>query len=360
MKRVLIMAGGTGGHIFPAMAVADALQDAGYAVSWLGARRGMEMTLVPKAGYDLHALSVSAWQGGGLLRKVLAPLNLMRALIQAWSVMTQLRPSVVIGFGGYASAPGGLAALLRRVPLVLHEQNGVPGLTNARLAGRATRVLQAFPGTFSGDDVEVVGNPVRQALLALNEPAQRGVGGHRRLRVLVMGGSQGAQALNEVVPGAVGALNSTVRPELWHQAGRDKVESTLAAYHDAGVDGSVVEFIDDMAKAYAWADLVVCRSGASTVSELAAVGAYSILVPYPWHRDQQQYRNARWLVDEQAAELIDQSDFTDAWLAERFTYWHSHRSELKTRATNSWRCGIRDSAQRVVSVINELAVEDAA
>lgn len=359
MKRVLIMAGGTGGHIFPAMAVAEALHDAGYAVSWLGARRGMEMTLVPKAGYDLHALSVSAWQGGGLMRKLLAPLNLVRALLQAWSVLGRLRPAVVIGFGGYASAPGGLAAVLRRVPLVLHEQNGIPGLTNARLAGRATRVLQAFPGTFAGD-VEVVGNPVRQALLALAEPAQRGLGGHRRLRVLVMGGSQGAQALNEVVPQAVGQLSPAARPELWHQAGRDKVEATLAGYHAAGVNGSVVEFIDDMARAYAWADLVVCRSGASTVSELAAVGAYSVLVPYPWHRDRQQYRNAQWLVDEQAAELIDQADFTDTWLAERLTYWHSHRAELKARASNSWRCGIRDSAQRVVSVINELSVENAA
>lgn len=359
MKRVLIMAGGTGGHIFPAMAVAEALQEAGYAVSWLGARRGMEMKLVPKAGYDLHALSVSAWQGGGLLRKVMAPLNLLRALAQAWSVLTQLRPSVVVGFGGYASAPGGIAALLRRIPLVLHEQNGIPGLTNARLAGRATRVLQAFPGTFTGE-VEVVGNPVRKALLGLREPVQRGLGGHRRLRVLVMGGSQGAQALNEVVPRAVGTLTQSARPELWHQAGRDKVETTLAAYQAARVDGSVVEFIDDMAKAYAWADVVVCRSGASTVSELAAVGAYSILVPYPWHRDQQQYRNAEWLVNEQAAELIDQADFTGTWLAERLTYWHSHRTELKARATNSWRCGIRDSAQRVVSVINELAVEDAA
>ncbi|MEX0623261.1 undecaprenyldiphospho-muramoylpentapeptide beta-N-acetylglucosaminyltransferase [Saccharospirillum sp.] len=359
MKRVLIMAGGTGGHIFPAMAVAEALQEAGYAVSWLGARRGMEMTLVPRAGYDLHALSVSAWQGGGLIRKLLAPLNLIRALLQAWSVMGRLRPAVVVGFGGYASAPGGLAALMRRVPLVLHEQNGIPGLTNARLAGSATRVLQAFPGTFTGD-VDVVGNPVRQALLALAEPVQRGLGGHRRLRVLVMGGSQGAQALNEVVPRAVAQLSQTARPELWHQAGRDKVEATLADYHAAGVDGSVVEFIDDMARAYAWADLVVCRSGASTVSELAAVGAYSILVPYPWHRDRQQYRNAQWLVDEQAAELIDQADFTAAWLAERLAYWHSHRTELKARATNSWRCGIRDSAHRVVSVINELAVENAA
>lgn len=359
MKRILIMAGGTGGHIFPAMAVAEALQEAGYAVSWLGARRGMEMTLVPAAGFDLHALSVSAWQGGGLMRKVMAPVNLIRALAQAWSVLTQLRPRVVIGFGGYASAPGGMAALLRRVPLVLHEQNGIPGLTNARLAGRASRLLQAFPDTFSGD-VEVVGNPVRQTLLSLAEPAQRGLGGHRRLRVLVMGGSQGARALNEVVPEAVGQLSPAARPELWHQAGAGKVESTLADYRAAGVEGSVVEFVGDMARAYAWADLVLCRSGASTVSELAAVGAYSILVPYPWHRDRQQYRNAQWLVNAQAAELIDQADFTGPWLAQRLTYWHRHRSELKSRATNSWRCGIRDSAQRVVAVINELAGEDAA
>ena len=350
MKRILIMAGGTGGHIFPAMAVAESLQNAGYAVSWLGARRGMEMTLVPNAGYDLHALSVTAWQGGGLMRKLLAPLNLSRALVQAWLILRRLRPSAVIGFGGYASAPGGLAAILQRVPLVLHEQNGMPGLTNARLASRATRLLQAFPDTFDGD-VEVVGNPVRQSLLDVAEPVNRGLGGHRRLRVLVMGGSQGAAALNEVVPKAVGRLSKSVQPELWHQAGRGKVESTLAGYQAAGVQGSVVEFIDDMAKAYAWADLVVCRSGASTVSELAAVGAYSILVPYPWHRDRQQYRNAQWLVNEQAAELVEQEAFTDVWLAERLTYWNSHKTDLKARAMNSWRCGIRDSAARVVSVI---------
>jgi UDP-N-acetylglucosamine--N-acetylmuramyl-(pentapeptide) pyrophosphoryl-undecaprenol N-acetylglucosamine transferase len=293
------------------------------------------------------------------LRKLMAPLNLVRAVLQAWSILVRLKPSVVVGFGGYASAPGGLAALLQRVPLVLHEQNGIPGLTNARLAARATRVLQAFPGTFEGD-IEVVGNPVRQVLLAIAEPYKRGLGGHRRLRVLVMGGSQGAQALNEVVPSAVGQLSAAVRPELWHQAGQGKVESTLASYQAAGAEANVVEFIDDMAKAYTWADLVICRSGASTVSELAAVGAYSILVPYPWHRDRQQYRNADWLVTQQAAEMVEQDDFTDAWLAQRLTYWHSHKPELKTQAMNSWRCGIRDSAQRVVSVINELAVEKVA
>lgn len=359
MKRILIMAGGTGGHIFPAMAVAEALLDAGYQVSWLGARRGMESDLVPRAGFDLHTLGVTAWQGGGLLRKLIAPFNLARALLQALGLLGRLKPAAVIGFGGYASAPGGVAALLRGVPLVLHEQNGVPGLTNARLAKRATRLLQAFPRTFVGD-VEVVGNPVRAALTTLPSPAERGLGGHGRLRVLVMGGSQGAQVLNETVPAAVAQLSTAQQPEIWHQAGRNKADDTVAAYRSAGVDAGVVEFVDDMAKAYSWADLVICRSGASTVSELAAVGVYSLLVPYPWHKDRQQYRNAQWLVDEQAAELCDQADLTAESLSERLRYWHNHRDELKAGAQHSWRLGIRDSARRVVRVVDEILVEQAA
>ncbi|WP_108126016.1 undecaprenyldiphospho-muramoylpentapeptide beta-N-acetylglucosaminyltransferase [Saccharospirillum mangrovi] len=359
MSRILIMAGGTGGHIFPAMAVAEALQAEGYQVSWLGAKRGMETDLVPRAGFDLHTLGVTAWQGGGLLRKVTAPFNLLGALMQALGLLGRLKPAAVIGFGGYASAPGGVAALLRGIPLVLHEQNGVPGLTNAKLAKRATRLLQAFPRTFVGD-VEVVGNPVRQALTQLAPPAERGLGGHSRLRVLVMGGSQGAQALNETVPAAMATLSSTQQPEVWHQAGRGKANETQAAYSQAGVEASVVEFVDDMAKAYQWADLVICRSGASTVSELAAVGVYSLLVPYPWHKDRQQYRNADWLVSEQAAELCDQADLTADSLGERLAYWHAHRDELKAGAQRCWRLGIRDSARRVVRVVDEILVEQAA
>ncbi|MHA7880946.1 MAG: undecaprenyldiphospho-muramoylpentapeptide beta-N-acetylglucosaminyltransferase [Saccharospirillum sp.] len=359
MKQVLIMAGGTGGHIFPALAVADALRQAGYRISWLGAARGMESRLVPQAGYDLHSLSVTAWQGGTALRKLVAPLNLLLALIEALAVLRRLKPAVVIGFGGYASAPGGIAALMLRTPLVLHEQNGVPGLTNARLAPRARVLLQAFPNTFAGD-VEVVGNPVRQALCTLPSPEQRGLGGHGQLRVLVMGGSQGAQVLNETVPAALALLPGSVRPDVWHQAGAGKAEAAIAAYRQAGIEASVVEFIDDMPKAYGWADLIICRSGASTVSELAAVGVYSLLVPYPWHKDQQQYRNAQWLVDEGAAECLEQSELTAESLAARLNYWHTHRAELKLAATRAWRLGIRDSAERVVRVIHELSVEQAA
>lgn len=359
MKRILIMAGGTGGHIFPAMAVAEALQADGYSVSWLGARRGMEADLVPRAGFDLHTLGVSAWAGGGLARKLIAPFNLARATLEAIGLLGRLRPAAVIGFGGYASAPGGVAAVLRRVPLILHEQNGVPGLTNARLARHATRLLQAFPGTFPGE-VEVVGNPVRQALATLAEPAQRGLGGHGRLRLLVLGGSQGARALNRVVPAAVARLSDATRPEVWHQAGRDKVEPTLADYRAAGVEASVVEFVDDMARAYQWADLVICRSGASTVSELAAVGVYGLLVPYPWHRDRQQYRNADWLVAAGAAERIDQTELSADYLAERLAHWHGHRDDLKARAQQSWRHGIRDSARRVARVVHETLMEQAA
>ena len=359
MKQILIMAGGTGGHIFPAMAVAEALQEAGYRITWLGAARGMETRLVPEAGFDLHTLSVTAWQGGSLLRKLVAPVNLLRAVAEALGLLRRLQPAAVVGFGGYASAPGGIAALLLRKPLVLHEQNGVPGLTNARLASRATVLLQAFPQTFPGQ-VEVVGNPVREALCKLPSPEQRGLGGHGQLRVLVMGGSQGAQVLNDTVPAALALLTRAIRPDVWHQAGSGKTEATLAAYQQAGVDASVVEFIDDMSRAYQWADLVICRSGASTVSELAAVGVYSLLVPYPWHKDRQQYRNAQWLVEDGAAECLEQNELNAESLAARLSHWHSHRAELKLAATRAWRLGIRDSASRVVRVINELQVEQAA
>lgn len=359
MKEILIMAGGTGGHIFPAMAVAEALQKAGYHITWLGAARGMESRLVPEAGYDLHTLSVTAWQGGNWLRKLMAPLNLLRAVFDAIGLMRRLQPAVVVGFGGYASAPGGIAALLLRTPLILHEQNGVPGLTNARLAPRATVLLQAFPQTFEGQ-VEVVGNPVREALCTLPSPEQRGLGGHGRLRVLVMGGSQGAQILNETLPAALSQLSSTIRPDVWHQAGSGKTGATIAAYQQAGVEASVVEFIDDMPRAYQWADLVICRSGASTVSELAAVGVYSLLVPYPWHKDRQQYRNAQWLVGEGAAEILEQTELNPESLAARLSHWHNHRHELKLAAIQAWRLGIRDSASRVVRVVNKLQVEQAA
>jgi len=356
--KVLIMAGGTGGHIFPAMAVAQEFEQCGWQVRWLGSRRGMENTLVPKMGFEFHALPVTAWHGGRL-RKLLAPLNLARALWASIWYLRQEKPDAVIGFGGYASAPGGVAALLLKTPLILHEQNGVPGLTNKRLEKRAQRVLQAFPGTFAAAH-EVVGNPVRLQLCEIERPGQRSLGQHSALRILVLGGSQGAEAINDLMPQALAEPGMAKRFEIWHQTGRGKSERCTQQYRDKGVEATVVEFIDDMRAAYQWADLVIARSGASTVSEWAAVGLYSLLIPYPWHEDKQQYKNAQWLADAGAAEWFEQSELSAQRFAKRLQELSNQRNDLREKAERAWQLGVRDSAKRIVKVVNELVKSDVA
>lgn len=356
--KVMIMAGGTGGHIFPAAAVAEALQDQGHEIRWLGSLNGMEGTVVPTLGFEFCGLPVTAWHGGRL-RKLLAPLNLIRAIASSLGIFRREQPDVVVGFGGYASAPGGIAAWLLNTPIVLHEQNGVPGLTNKKLEAKAAVVLQAFPDTFA-KPYEVVGNPVRAAICALDKPTKRAVGQRRTLRILVLGGSQGAQAINEVVPHAISQSRYKKSIEVWHQTGKQKADATDAHYRKQSLEASVVEFVDDMAQAYSWCDLVVARSGASTVSELAAVGAYSILVPYPWHKDRQQFKNAMWLSDQGCAEYIDQQELTADVLTDRIDYWFTNRAELLNKSEQAWNMGVRDSAQRIVSVINECVSRKAA
>ena len=356
--KVLIMAGGTGGHIFPAAAVAEQLQQQGATVRWLGSERGMEGTLVPKMGYEFCALPVSAWHGGRL-RKLLAPINLLRAVLACLAIFRREQPDVVVGFGGYSSAPGGLVAVLLRTPLILHEQNGVPGLTNKKLARFADAVLQAFPQTFKAD-YAVVGNPVRDVLCRFERPIKRGVGQSRRLKVLILGGSQGAQAINELVPEAVAIITHDKRPEVWHQTGQNKSEIVQRLYAAHSIEATVVEFITDMARAYQWADVVISRSGASTVSELASVGLFSLLVPYPWHRDRQQYRNAQWLVDNQAATLLEQSTISAESLAGQLQHLDRDRQQLAERAEKAWQIGIRDSAQQIARVITETVKSRAA
>ncbi len=349
--KVMIMAGGTGGHIFPAAAVAEVLEQQGSHVQWLGSERGMEGELVPKMGYQFCALPVTAWQGGKL-RKVLAPINMVRAVIECFKVFSKEKPDVVIGFGGYASAPGGVIAVMKRIPLILHEQNGVPGLTNLILAKFADKVLQAFPKTFRQDYL-LVGNPVRQNLCELQSPEERGVGKSRQLKVLVLGGSQGAQAINELVPEAIKLLPSAKHIEVWHQAGKGKSESVQASYGQYKLEATVVEFISDMAAAFKWADIVISRSGASTVSELASVGLGSLLIPYPWHKDRQQYRNAQWLVDQDAAKVLEQFDLDANQLAEEIKKMDDDRQQLLNMAENAWKAGIRNSAKQIAQVVNE-------
>ncbi len=315
--RVMIMAGGTGGHVYPALAVAQELIRRGCEVSWLGTPDSFESRLVPQHGIILDTIDSFRLRGQGMASLVLAPLRLLRAMAQAWRVLRRRRPQVVLGMGGFASGPGGLVSRLQRLPLVIHEQNTIPGMTNRWLARVATRVLQAFPGSFDESvGARLCGNPVRPEILALPAPEQRlSACEGEPVELLVMGGSLGARALNEVLPPALALVAEERRPRVVHQAGRGKLAATEAAYAAAGVEARVTEFIADVAQALAGADLVICRAGALTISELAAAGVASILVPYPHAVDDHQTRNARFLSEAGAALLIPQRELTPERLA---------------------------------------------
>ena len=308
----MIMAGGTGGHVFPGLAVADFLREAGWRVVWLGARTGMEATLVPKHGYDMAWVSFSGVRGRGSVALFLLPLRLLVAFWQSARAIFAHRPDVVLGMGSYISFPGGMMAALFGKPLVVHEQNAIPGLANRVLAGVADRVLCAFPGALKR--ATLTGNPVRAEIAAIAAPGSRYAERSGPLRVLVVGGSLGAKALNDVVPRAL-ALLTGERPFLTHQSGAQHVESLRQAYSEAGVAAKTPAFIENMAAAYAEADLVVCRAGATTVAEIAAAGVASVLVPYPHAVDDHQTANARFLADAGAAVLLPQSELSAERLA---------------------------------------------
>ena len=307
MKRILIMAGGTGGHVYPALAVARELRARGWDVQWLGTPDSFESRTVPAAGFPLHAIHAHRLRGQGAAGLALAPLRLLRALGEAWRLLRRLRPAVVLGMGGFVTVPGGVAGRFQGRPLVIHEQNRIPGLANRVLARLAARVLEAFPGSFPpARGARVTGNPVRREILELPPPEARFEGRQGPLRLLVVGGSLGAQALNEGVPAALAGLAGPVAVR--HQAGRGKAEAARAAYQAAGVTAEVSEFIDDMAAAYGWADLVICRAGALTIAELAAAGVGAVLVPYPHAVDDHQTANARFLTEAGAARLLPQPE----------------------------------------------------
>ncbi|HUO79791.1 MAG TPA: undecaprenyldiphospho-muramoylpentapeptide beta-N-acetylglucosaminyltransferase [Steroidobacteraceae bacterium] len=315
MTTVLIMAGGTGGHVFPALAVADVLKSRACRVVWLGTERGIEARLVPAAGIPVEWVRVSGLRGKGLASWLAAPLRLLQALADALGAIRRTRPDVVLGLGGFVAGPGGLAARLLNRPLVIHEQNTVAGLTNRILARFAGTVAEAFPGSFApGVGAVAVGNPVRPAIEALSAgEGERAP--HAPRRLLVFGGSQGAAALNRLVPAALALLAPGERPAVLHQTGRGRREPVAAAYAAHGVAAEVREFIDDMAAAYAWADLAVSRSGALTVAELAAAGLPGLLVPFPAAVDDHQTRNARFLADRGAAVLLAEEGLTAERLA---------------------------------------------
>jgi len=313
---VLIMAGGTGGHVFPALALARALKERSYEVVWLGTRRGIEARLVPAAGIPVEWISIGGLRGKGVATALLAPFRLARALWESLRVMRRYRPLVVVGLGGFVTGPGGLAAWLSRRPLVIHEQNAVAGLTNRLLARFATEVLEAFPSSFGpGRRTREIGNPVRREFFALPAPEARFAARSGALRLLVVGGSQGATRLNAVVPQALAQLAPRLAVEVRHQAGERWIGAAREAYAAAQIEAEVVPFIDDIAAAYAWADLVVCRSGALTISELAAAGVAAVLVPFPAAVDDHQTRNAGFLVGQGAAVLLPENELTPARLA---------------------------------------------
>ena len=312
-KTLLIMAGGTGGHIFPGLAVADYVRDQDWRVLWLGNPDGMEAQLVPARRYELVALRFAALRGKGLMRKLMLPFNLLAAFWQAGRALARIRPDVVLGMGGFISFPGGVMAALARRPLVLHEQNSVAGLANRVLSGLADRVLTGFPGTLAKG--VWVGNPLRPEIAALPEPAQRFAGREGPLHLLVLGGSLGAAVLNEQVPKALALLAEGDRPQVVHQSGGKHLEELKCNYAAAGLAANCVAFIEDMAGAYEWADLVICRAGALTVAELAAAGVASILVPFPHAVDDHQSANARFLANAGAAILLPQDEMTPQTLS---------------------------------------------
>jgi UDP-N-acetylglucosamine--N-acetylmuramyl-(pentapeptide) pyrophosphoryl-undecaprenol N-acetylglucosamine transferase len=313
---ILIMAGGTGGHVFPALAVAEDLRGRGHAVHWLGTRQGIEHDVVPREGFPIAYLSVKGLRGKGWLGWLLAPGRLLYALAQALQICLRIRPHAVLGMGGFVTGPGGVASWILRRPLVIHEQNAIPGMTNRWLALFASRVLQAFPNSFKPQrHALVTGNPVRSRILDIGTPAQRYHARQDSLHVLIIGGSLGAQALNELVPAALAILEPSQRPQVWHQAGRNRDVLTQQRYNELQVTARVAPFINDMSEAYAWADLVICRAGAMTVSELSNVGLASVLVPFPFAVDDHQTANARVLADAGAAIVLQQRELNAEVLA---------------------------------------------
>lgn len=357
--RVMVMAGGTGGHVFPALAVAQHLREQGWEVTWLGTPDSFESRTVPQYGFPIDWIHSFRLRGQGVASLLLAPFRMLRAMLQAWQVLRRRRPQVVLGMGGFVTGPGGLVSRLVRVPLVIHEQNTIPGLTNRYLARIARRVLQAFPGAFpEAVGAETVGNPVRAEITALADPALRFADRQGACRLLVLGGSLGAQALNRVVPQALALLPAERRYQVLHQAGRDKADATRSAYRAAGVDARVTDFLHDMSEAYGWADLVLCRAGALTVSELTSAGVGAILVPFPHAVDDHQSHNARFLSEAGAARLLPQEQLDPEQLAALLGQFCNDRPRLLQMAQAARGLARPKATERVAQVCSEVLADD--
>jgi UDP-N-acetylglucosamine--N-acetylmuramyl-(pentapeptide) pyrophosphoryl-undecaprenol N-acetylglucosamine transferase len=346
---VLIMAGGTGGHIFPGLAVASALKTKNIDVAWMGAEGAMEIKLVPQRGLTLHILKVQAVRGKGMLRKLFAPLMLLRAIWQAWRVFRDIKPRAAVSFGGFAAGPGGVAAFLTRTPLIVHEQNRAPGMTNRVLARIAKRVLCGFSNTFVERGAEWVGNPVRAEITAIDSPQSRFAHVHSPLRLLVLGGSQGAMSLNASVPQVIRSLGHTL--DVKHQCGEKMLDATVAAYQSANVQAEVLPFIADMAAAYAWADIVIARAGALTIAELCAAGLPNILVPFPGAVDDHQAKNADWLKENNAGDWLRQDAGMADGLRARLMVLIDDAEKRMQQANAARSLARADAAEKIAQIV---------
>ncbi|MDC8445345.1 MAG: undecaprenyldiphospho-muramoylpentapeptide beta-N-acetylglucosaminyltransferase [Nitrosomonas sp.] len=353
-RTILIMAGGTGGHVFPGLAVADQLKARGWKVVWLGTQTGMENRLVAQQGYAIETISFSGLRGKHALTWLTLPLRLLVAFKQSLGVLRRVRPDVVLGMGGYPAFPGGMMTAMLNKPLVIHEQNSVPGLTNRILARLADKVILGFPAAIKVDESKMIvaGNPVRQEIAALEAPEKRFAGRIGPLRLFVVGGSLGAQILNTVVPQALQRIPEENRPVVVHQGGEKNLDVIRRNYQESGVKAQLMAFIDDMAGQYAACDLVLCRAGALTVSELAVAGVASILVPYPYAVDDHQTGNARFLSDRQAAILLPQAELNPGSLATLLT--DLTREKLLAMANAARKIAMPDAARKVAQICEQL------
>lgn len=354
VKPILLMAGGTGGHVFPALAIAEALRLQGIRVSWLGTQRGLERRVVPAAGIDIHYISISGLRGKGGLSLLFAPFKIILAIGQSLQILRRLRPAAVVGMGGFVTGPGGVAAWLLRIPVLIHEQNAIAGLTNRWLARLATQVMEAFPNTFPKNyQAQYTGNPLRAHIVNLSPSVPRTI--HHPLRILVVGGSLGARALNEVVPQALQQVQGAL--EVWHQTGEIHMAAMRQAYYQAPFKTQVVAFIENMAEAYAWADVVICRAGALTVSELAQMGVASLLIPFPYAVDDHQTRNAQFLAQRGAAILWPQTELTVEKLATLMTEWLTYPERLQAMSEAARHCATPNALEQVVNLVIQKAYQ---
>lgn len=360
LDHVFIMAAGTGGHIFPGLAIARYLKSQGIRVSWLGTPKGMEVKWVSAEAFPFYAVDVSGLRGKRVLSWLKAPFKLFRAFLQSGRIFLKEKPDVVLAMGGFVCGPGGLAARFLRIPLVIHEQNSIAGLTNRLLSKAPSRIsplkiLEAFPNSFSQKTQAVLtGNPVREDLLQIAPPEQRLLRREGALKLLILGGSRGSQAINQTVPHAMTLMPLDQKLEIYHQTGQIHFEETKQLYNKHQIEANIVDFINDMPSAYQWADLVLCRSGALTLAELCCVGIGSILVPFPYAVDDHQTSNAKYLSRANAAILLQQQDLNAEELARQLMYFSKNRHYLMDMAKNAYSLRIEDATQKVVSYLQAM------